>query len=165
MPRRVTLDGAAESTPAPPRHARRRGHSTTTLPKTTPATPIPVQSPPYSPPLDWEREYCILREAYRRQERRLTKLEQENEALRRAAATQQQAVKCSSKDIPPGTSPITEETSNMPVSASSYSTNSPGTQFVAELVEVMELEVGQHALLSSIIDRQHQEKQKRRCSM
>lgn len=32
--------------------------------------------------------------------------------------------------------------------------SSPGTRFVAELSEVMELDVGQHALLSSIIDRQ-----------
>jgi hypothetical protein len=38
--------------------------------------------------------------------------------------------------------------------------SSPGTRFVAELSEVMELDVGQHALLSSIIDRQADTKKK-----
>jgi hypothetical protein len=128
---------------------------TVKTPQPTTATPIPIQSPPYSPPpsKNWEREYRILRQAYLKQEKRLNVLHEEHLQLQ----TEMLALKESS------TCPREQETNNS-TRPNHYSTNktlnysSPGTRFVAELSEVMELDVGQHALLSSIIDRDTKKK-------
>jgi len=158
MPRRVTLSDDEHLSPASTtttRPSNSKDSSSTRRRRTntpkTPATPIPVKSPPYSPlPKDWEREYRILREAYRLQGHRLQALQEENETLRLEIETL-----------------VSADSSSIATPQEVTSTCSPGNKFVAELVEVMELDVGQHALLASIMDRQAHQKQKerRRCSM
>jgi hypothetical protein len=158
MPRRVTLDGEEQArrretqTTTP----RRQNTKTTTpiIHKPTPATPIPNVSSPPDSHIDWKREYLILKEAHRRQGQRLEALQSENEALL------QTLLRDTAKPFPSTSTPIAKDKTKPHI-------YSPGTQFVAELVEVMELDVGHHALLSSIIDRQHEEQQRRRrrCSM
>lgn len=153
--RRVTLEKADEKLPPTSRSSSKRSSSSSigSIPK-TPATPAPVESPPYSPlTKDWEREYRILREAYHKQERRLDALQNENDALRR----QVELLTLRAEDR------VEAEENNPPITAPF----SPGTKFVSELVEVIELDAGHHALLSSIIDRQQEERKetRRRCSM
>ena len=150
MPRRVTLEGS-ESMPMPQdRHYPRttkKSHSQ------TPTTPVPIQSPPYSPPTDWKREYCILRKAYLKQECRLEGLQEENLRLKRQIQELLEENKNHEHaetfdDNNTLTTTTTARTRTLPYS-------SPGTHFVAELSEVMELDVGQHALLSSIMDQRY----------
>lgn len=148
MPRRVSLlegnddEHDAEQLPPTSRRSSTAGNSKrSSIPK-TPATPIPIQSPPYTTTKDspdWEREYHILRRAYRRQEERVQRLEEENKALQREVKLLK---------LLKGIDPTTTCTSTTPCS--------PGTKFVAELVEVMELNVGHHTILADIVDRQQE---------
>ena len=162
MPRRVTLDEDDDDNDNEHDALRRSTFSNRrTHPSAkngilkTPATPIPVQSPPFSPPppkLNWEHEYRVLRKAHLRQERRLQALEKENEALR------QQVNYLRNNNSSDETTTVPTPTTN----TTTQCAGSPGTKFVAELVEVMELDVGQHVLLSEIIDRRQDEQQRRK---
>jgi ribulose bisphosphate carboxylase small subunit len=151
MPRRVTLEGN-ESIPQDCHSPKMKimSHSQTTTPATT-TTPIPIQSPPYSPPptTDWKREYCILRKAYLKQQGRLEMLQEENLHLQRQIQVLlEESTKTTHEHAEKNNTTTTTTTTKKTLPYNS----SPGTRFVAELSEVMELDVGQHALLSSIMD-------------
>lgn len=141
--RRVTLDAQDDDDDDDSLRLSSLHHGDDEAMKTTPITPYktphPIQSPPYSP-TDWKREYQILRLAYLKQEKRCEYLQEENDRLHQLVLNE---------ETPPSKT------------KSKRKSFSPGQQFVAELCETMELDVGHHALLASIIDRQEEDKQRK----
>jgi hypothetical protein len=176
--RRVTLDSDRTSTIATP--YKKSESSDPRYP-----SEAPVQSPPFvvnhnhNPTMpktnkQWKNEVETLKEELRRQDERIQQLERENKQLRskledrespQEPPTSQEAAPADD-DRQQASKPFVhfqdppDPIRTTPPPRRHSSRYSPGSHFVAELTHVMDLNVGHHTLLASIMD-EHFERQAR----
>jgi hypothetical protein len=105
---------------------------------------------PSVPPDDWQRQLDHLRDTVHRQEERIRKLERENDILR--SIMMDQSPRNQRKSVP---GPARYSSSGGHRSSDEWMDRlSPGTRFVAELAQVIDLPEEQYEPLSRIMDRQ-----------